>query len=124
MNYISTENAPQAIGPYSQAIVAQNFVYCSGQIPCRPDGSLVGGTMDEQARQVLQNLKAVLEAAGSSLDKVVKVTVYLTDISQFEKLNNVYSEFFSVHKPARATVEVAKLPKNVMVEMDCIAVAS
>ena len=123
MDYIISENAPAAIGPYCQAIKANGFVFCSGQIPARPDGSLIEGGIAEQVTQVLENLKAVLIKAGSGVDKVVKTTVYLSDMNNFAAMNEVYGKFFGDHKPARATIQAARLPKDVLVEMDCIAVA-
>jgi 2-iminobutanoate/2-iminopropanoate deaminase len=119
---IQTPNAPQAIGPYSQAIVSQGLVFVSGQIPLDPaSGLLMMGTIQEQTQRVLENLKAVLEAAGSSLELVVKTTVYLKDMSEFPAMNEVYGEYFSGGLPARATVEVSRLPRDVSVEIDCIA---
>lgn len=118
---IETPNAPSAIGPYSQAIVSNGFVFCSGQIPLSPAGELVEGDAATQAKQVLANLKAVLEAAGSEASKVVKTTIFLQDMNDFAAVNEVYAEFFGEHKPARATVAVAQLPKNVSVEIEAIA---
>jgi 2-iminobutanoate/2-iminopropanoate deaminase len=119
---IATPNAPAAIGPYSQAISIHGFVFLSGQIPLDPaTGELVVGGIEEQTQRVLQNLVAVLEAAGSSLSEVVKTTVYLKDMSEFATMNEVYGRFFTDNPPARATVEVARLPKDVRVEIDCIA---
>jgi len=122
MEIITTEKAPAAIGPYSQAIKVNGFVYCSGQIPLRADGSQVEGDIVEQTTQVLKNLQAVLEAAGSDLNKVVKVTVYLKDMKMFQEFNQVYGSFFVQHKPARATVGVNELPKGALVEIECVAV--
>lgn len=120
---ISTPGAPAAIGPYAQAVAAGPFVFCSGQIPLDPATMTVRGTTaGEQARQAIANLRAVLEAAGSSLARVVKTTVYLQDMGTFGEVNAVYAECFGAHKPARATVEVARLPRDVLVEIDCIAV--
>ena len=122
MDIIKTQQAPEAIGPYSQAIKAGNWVFCSGQIPLDPETmALVGATVAEQTHQVFKNLKAVLEAAGSSLQQVVKTTVFLQDMNDFQQMNAVYAEAFGDHAPARATVEVARLPKNVLVEIECIA---
>lgn len=122
MQTISTEKAPKAIGPYSQAIVANGFVFCSGQIPLDPASmTLVSGTVGDQTRQVLQNLTNVLQHAGSDLTKVVKTTVFLKDMNDFEAMNAVYGEFFADNKPARATVQVAKLPKDAAVEIEAIA---
>jgi len=123
MEIITTNSAPEAVGPYSQAIKANGMVFCSGQIPLRLDGTLVPGEIKEQTRQVLENLDAVLGTAGSALDKVLKCTVYLKDMGDFAAMNEVYAEYFRNHKPARATVEVARLPKDVLVEIDCIAIA-
>ncbi|MBA3335135.1 MAG: RidA family protein [Acidobacteria bacterium] len=120
---ISTKNAPDAIGPYSQAVKVGNLVFCSGQIPIDPTtGEFVSENIAEQTRQVLKNLSAVLEAAGSSLDSVVKTTVFLIDMNEFTQMNEVYAEFFSENKPARATVQAARLPRDTRVEIDCIAV--
>jgi 2-iminobutanoate/2-iminopropanoate deaminase len=122
---VSTEKAPKAIGPYSQAIVANGFIFVSGQIPINPaDASIIGGPIAEQTRQVLKNITAILEAGGSNLSEVVKTTVYLKDMSSFDEMNAVYAEYFSGHKPARATVQVAKLPKDVGIEIDAIATVS
>lgn len=120
---VATSNAPQAIGPYSQAIVANGMVFCSGQISLSPEGELMGQRdIFIQTKRVLSNLKAVLEAAGSGLDKVVKTTVYLSDMNNFTEVNEIYARFFADNKPARATVEVSRLPKDVLVEIDAIAV--
>ncbi|MEJ7860135.1 MAG: RidA family protein [Pyrinomonadaceae bacterium] len=120
---ISTKNAPDAIGPYSQAVKVGNLIFCSGQIPIDPTtGEFVSENIAEQTRQVLKNLSAVLEAAGSSLDSVVKTTVFLIDMNEFTQMNEVYAEFFSENKPARATVQAARLPRDTRVEIDCIAV--
>lgn len=119
---VQTATAPQAIGPYSQATVSQGLVFASGQIPLHPvTGVLVNGTIEEQTRRVLLNLKAVLEAAGSSLDLVVKTTVFLKNMEDFPGVNAVYAEFFGSSLPARATVEVSRLPRDVSVEIDAIA---
>jgi len=121
---IQTERAPQAIGPYSQAIKAGGFVFCSGQIPTDPaTGQFVEGGIAEQTEQVLKNLSAVLEAAGSSLDRVVKTTVFLVDMFEFAQMNEVYGKFFADNPPARATVEAARLPRDARVEIEAIAVA-
>ena len=120
---ISTENAPGAIGPYSQAVVTGNMVFCSGQIPIDPaTGQFVSEDVAEQTEQVLKNLSAVLEAAGSNLNNVVKTTVFLADMNDFTAMNEIYAEFFSENKPARATVQAARLPRDARVEIDCIAV--
>ena len=119
---VSTENAPGAIGPYSQAVKAGNLVFCSGQIPLDPrTGEFVSDDVAEQTRQVLKNLSAVLEAAETSLNNVVKTTVFLADMSDFAAMNEVYAEFFSENKPARATVQAARLPRDARVEIECIA---
>jgi 2-iminobutanoate/2-iminopropanoate deaminase len=119
---IFTEAAPAAIGPYSQAIAANGFVFVSGQIPMDPStGQLASPEVTEQAKRVLENLKAVLEAAGSSLEKVVKTTIYITDMNNFALVNEVYSQFFVNDPPARATVQISRLPKDVLVEIDAIA---
>lgn len=121
---ISTPGGPEAIGPYSQAIRAGSLVFVSGQIPLDPStGALIDDlSVESQARQCLTNLAGILSGAGSSLGRVVKVTIYLTDISSFARVNGVYGEFFRDDPPARATVEVAALPLGVAVEMDCIAI--
>ena len=121
---IKTENAPQAIGPYSQAIEANGFVFASGQIAIDPaTGDLDAGLdVEQQTRQVLKNLKAVLEAAGSSMAQVVKCTVFLQDLNDYSAMNAVYGEFFPAPYPARAAVEVSRLPKDVKVEIEAIAV--
>jgi|TARA_B100001964_G_C14253244_1_gene611022 2-iminobutanoate/2-iminopropanoate deaminase len=121
MEKIETKNAPQAIGPYSQAIKSGNLVFCAAQIGMNPEtGSMVHGGIEEQTTQALENLKKVLEAAGSSLDNAVKVTVYLSDINFFEKMNEVYAKFFT-SKPARATIQAVRLPKDALVEIDVVA---
>ena len=119
---IQTEDAPSAIGPYSQAIVANGVVYCSGQIPLNPNtGELITGSIADQTRLVLNNLRSVLEASGSSMEQVVKAGVFLKDLSDFNEMNKVYGEFFPTDPPARACVEVSRLPKDVDVEIDCVA---
>ena len=121
---VSTEKAPGAIGPYSQAIKVGGMVYCSGQIPIDPaTGEFVSDVVAEQTEQVLKNLSEVLAAAGSSLDDVVKTTVFLADMNDFAEMNEVYGRFFSDNKPARATVQAARLPRDARVEIECIAVA-
>jgi len=121
---VSTEKAPGAIGPYSQAIKANGMVFCSGQIPIDPaTGNFVSDVVAEQTEQVLKNLSEVLVAAGSSLDEVVKTTVFLADMNDFAEMNEVYSRFFSENKPARATVQAARLPRDARVEIECIALA-
>ena len=120
-NRIHTDNAPAAIGPYSQAIDIGEMIYTSGQIPVAPDGS-ISEDISEQTRQALLNLKAVVEAGGSSFDKVIKTTVFITDMAQFGAINAVYSEFFSEPYPARSCVQVAALPKGVSIEIEAIAI--
>ena len=119
---VSSADAPAAIGPYSQAIGAGQLVFCSGQLPIVPaTGNLVGDDIGAQARQVLENMGAVLKAAGSSYDQVVKTTVFLTDLSDFAAMNSVYAEFFPGASPARSTIQVAALPKGAKVEIEAIA---
>ncbi|HMO57750.1 MAG TPA: RidA family protein [Roseiflexaceae bacterium] len=118
---ISTNDAPQAIGPYSQAIAFGDLVFCSGQIPLTPTGSLVDGDITVQTHQVLSNLRGLLAAAGSSLDQVVKTTVFLADMGEFAAMNAVYAEYFPDAPPARSTVQVARLPRDVRVEIEAIA---
>lgn len=119
---IATENAPKAIGPYSQAVAYNGVLYCSGQIPLDPGtGAIIEGDVSDQTERVLENLKAVLEAAGSSLEKVLKTTVYIKDMTEFGKINEVYARYFGASLPARATVEVARLPRDAKVEIEAIA---
>jgi 2-iminobutanoate/2-iminopropanoate deaminase len=119
---ISTAAAPKAIGPYSQAIVFNGMAYLSGQIPLDPaTNRLIEGGIEQQTQRVLENLKAVLEASGASLTSVVKTTVFLKDMADFPKMNEVYSRYFVDNPPARSTVQAAKLPRDVSVEIDCIA---
>ena len=119
---ISTAKAPQAIGPYSQAIEAGDFIFVSGQIPLIPaTGERVEGSVEVQTARVLENLKAILEAAGSSLESVVKTTVYITNMDDFAKVNGIYGQYFQENPPARVCVEVSKLPKGALVEIDVIA---
>jgi 2-iminobutanoate/2-iminopropanoate deaminase len=120
---IQTDKAPAAIGPYSQAVKVGDMVYTSGQIPMTPDGELVTGDIHDQVRQILNNLEKVLEEAGSSLQQIIKTTIYLTDMDDFIAVNTVYGEYFSGAYPARTTVAVKTLPKNVDVEIDAIAIA-
>jgi 2-iminobutanoate/2-iminopropanoate deaminase len=121
MKTVQTSQAPAAIGPYSQGIIVNNMFYSSGQIPLTADGSLVIGDIKEQAHQVFQNLQAVLTAAGASFETVVKTTVFIKSMDDFAALNEVYGEYFSIHKPARSCVEVARLPKDVLVEIEVVA---
>jgi 2-iminobutanoate/2-iminopropanoate deaminase len=119
---IQTEKAPAAIGPYSQAVVAAPFVFVSGQLGMNPStGELVGPDLESQARQALENVKQILLAAGSSLDRTTAVEVFLTDMGKFADFNAVYAEYFSAHKPARAAIEVSALPKGGCVEIKCTA---
>jgi len=121
---VSTERAPKAIGPYSQAVIANGFVFVSGQIPLDPaTGQIVAGGIADQTAQVFENMKNVLEAAGSSLEQAVKTTVYLKDMGDFAPMNEVYGRYFPANPPARATVEAERLPRDVRVEIDCIATA-
>jgi 2-iminobutanoate/2-iminopropanoate deaminase len=123
MKSIISENAPAPIGPYSQAMEVNGFIYTSGQIALDPkSGEIVSEAVDAQVHQVIKNLQAVLNAAGSGLDKVVKTTIFLANMADFRKVNEVYASYFNESKPARSTVEVSCLPKNVLVEIDCIAV--
>ena len=122
---VSTDKAPGAIGPYSQAITAGGMVFCSGQIPIDPaTGDFVSDVVAEQTEQVLKNLSEVLKAAGTSLDNVVKTTVFLADMNDFGEMNEVYASYFAENKPARATVQAGRLPRDAKVEIDCIAVVS
>lgn len=124
MNVTSSPDAPKAIGPYSQAIVVGGFVFCSGQVALDPaSGVLVGDDVATQTRQALTNLRTVLEASGSSLQAVVRCTVYLRAMSDFTAMNSVYSEMFGDHRPSRTTVEVSGLPKDARVEIDAIGVS-
>lgn len=118
---IHTDDAPAAVGPYSQAVVVGDLVFTAGQVALRPDGTLVEGDVKAQTRQVMTNLAAVLEAAGSSLDRAVKCTCFLADMNDYGAFNEVYGTFFSEMPPARSAVEVARLPKDVAVEVEVIA---
>jgi len=121
---IATDKGPKAIGPYSQAVRANGFVFVSGQIPLDPaTGELLVGDIGQQTARVLENLKAILEAAGSSMDRAVKVSVFLRDMSEFAGMNAIYAKYFPNDPPARATVQVARLPRDVGVEIDVIALA-
>ena len=123
LGVVSTDGAPKAIGPYSQAITTDGWIFTAGQVALDPaSGNLVGTTVTEQTEQVFKNLKAVLAAAGTSLDTVVKTTVYLADMADFAQMNEVYARHFGSHKPARSTVQAAGLPKAARVEIDVIAV--
>jgi 2-iminobutanoate/2-iminopropanoate deaminase len=122
MDFVATDSAPKAIGPYSQAVKANGLVYTSGQIALDPaSGNLVTDSFESQVRRVFQNLQAVLLGAGSDFSRVIKATVYLTDLANFQTLNTIYAEVFGDHKPARTTVGVSQLPKGAAVEIDLIA---
>ena len=122
-NAVSTAKAPQAIGPYSQAIKANGFIFVSGQIAIEPEsGNIIGGNVTEQTERVMQNLAAILAAAGSGMERVVRSTVFLKSMADFPAMNEVYGRHFTAPPPARSTVEVARLPKDVLVEIDVIAV--
>ncbi|MED3574099.1 RidA family protein [Cytobacillus praedii] len=121
MKTIQTNMAPAAIGPYSQGIIVNNLFYSSGQIPLTADGVMIEGDVKAQTHQVFKNLQAVLEEAGASLDTVVKATVFIQSLNDFAAINEVYGEYFHTHKPARSCVEVARLPKDALVEIEVIA---
>lgn len=121
MKTVYTEDAPEAIGPYSQGIVVNGMFFSSGQIPLLPNGTLLDGTIGEQTKQVLNNIKALLKEAGGSIESVIKTTIYLKDMNDFNEVNEVYGTFFTDHKPARSCVEVSRLPKDVLIEIDVIA---
>ncbi len=122
MKFVQTEKAPSAIGPYSQAVVANGMVYTSGQIALTPDGIMLEDDVRVQTKQVLKNLQAVLEESGSSMDKVLKTTIFIASMDDFSIINDIYEEAFGSHKPARATVAVKTLPKNALVEIDAVAI--
>jgi len=124
MKFIETNNAPAAIGPYSQAVVVNGMIYTSGQIALSPEGVMSTGNVEEQTHQVMKNLISVLDAGGSQLGSVIKTTIFLADMGDFEKVNTIYADYFAGHKPVRSTVAVKTLPKNALVEIDCIALAS
>jgi len=121
MKFVQTDKAPSAIGPYSQAVVANGMVYTSGQIALTPDGVMLQDDVVIQTKQVLQNLQAVLEEAGSSMSQVVKTTIFIASMDDFSVINEIYEDAFGSHKPARATVAVKTLPKNALVEIDAVA---
>lgn len=121
MKKVHTEEAPAAIGPYSQGIVIDQLFFSSGQIPLTKEGFMIDGDVKEQTHQVFRNLQAVLKEAGSSLEQVVKATVFISDMNEFASINEVYGEYFNEHKPARSCVEVARLPKDAKVEIEVIA---
>ena len=121
MKEIKTNNAPQALGPYSQGIIMGNTIFTSGQIGINPENGVIASTIEEQAKQALKNLKAVLEAGGASMQDVVKTTVFIKNMDDFAKVNEIYAEFFTEPYPARSCVEVARLPKDLLVEIEAIA---
>ena len=121
MQYVKTNEAPQAIGPYSQAVKMGNYLWTSGQIPLKADGSMVEGGIVEQTHQVFQNLQAVLNEAGASFQDVVKATVFIQNMNQFAQVNDIYVSYFGDHKPARSTVQVARLPKDALIEIELVA---
>ncbi|MFZ0446179.1 MAG: RidA family protein [Bacillus sp. (in: firmicutes)] len=121
MQVVSTKEAPAAIGPYSQGIIVNNVFYSSGQIPLTAEGEMVNGDVQEQTHQVFKNVQAVLKEAGASLESVIKTTVFIKDMNDFGKVNEIYGEYFHTHKPARSCVEVARLPKDALVEIEVIA---
>ena len=123
MRFVSTKEAPEAIGPYSQAVIANGLVYTSGQIALMPDGTMETRGIEYQTKQVLKNLYYVLKQAGSGFNDIIKTTIYLTDMDDFAKVNEIYEHYFGDHKPARSTVAVKTLPKNALVEIECIAFA-
>lgn len=122
MKIVKTKKAPEAIGPYSQAIKFGKFVFCSGQIGIDPKTGELADSLEKQTKQILNNLKSVLEASGTDVNHVVKTTIFLTDVSKFQQVNSLYAEFFGKHKPARSTVEVSKLPKGALLEIEAVAV--
>lgn len=122
MKVINTEQAPKAVGPYSQAIIANGFVFCAGQIGLEPQKGVLVDGVENQTHQVIKNLQAVLEEAGSSLEHIVKTTIFIQDMNDYAKINEIYGSYFGEHKPARATVQVARLPKDALVEIEAVAV--
>ena len=123
MRFVSTKDAPAAIGPYSQAVIANGLVYTSGQIALMPDGTMETRGIEYQTKQVMKNLFYVLREAGAGFEHVIKTTIYLADMNDFEKVNEIYAHYFGDHKPARSTIAVKTLPKNALVEIECIAFA-
>jgi len=123
MRFVSTKEAPAAIGPYSQAVIANGLVYTSGQIALMPDGTMETRGIEYQTKQVMKNLFYVLREAGSGFEHVIKTTIYLADMNDFEKVNEIYAHYFGEHRPARSTIAVKTLPKNALVEIECIAFA-
>ncbi|HIP19481.1 MAG TPA: RidA family protein [Sulfurovum sp.] len=124
MKFIATNEAPQAIGPYSQAVEANGLIYTSGQIALMPDGTMEINDIEHQTKQVMKNLYYVLQEAGAEFTDVIKTTIYLADMNDFEKVNEIYAHYFGDHKPARSTIAVKTLPKNALVEIECIAIAN
>lgn len=124
MKFIATNEAPEAIGPYSQAIEANGFIYTSGQIALTEKGVMAGEDIENQTHQVMKNLFYVLETAGAHFKDVVKTTIFLVDMKDFEKVNKIYAHYFGEHKPARSTVAVKTLPKNALIEIECIAITN
>lgn len=123
LELLATNKAPAAVGPYSQGVKAGKMVFSSGQLPINPvNGEMLTGDIQEQTKQSLENVKAVLKAGGASLEDVVKVTVFVTDIGKFSLINEIYAQYFSIHKPARSLVEVSKLPLNGEIEIEAIAI--
>lgn len=122
IDIILTDLAPKAIGPYSQGAIFNNFIFTSGQIPITNDGKLIESNIEKQTMQVLENIKNILDQSGSSLASVIKTTVFLTDMDNFDVMNKVYEAYFSSHKPARSTICVKQLPKNSLVEIECVAI--
>ena len=123
MKFISTKEAPQAIGPYSQAVEANGFIYTSGQIALTPEGVMAADDVENQTHQVMKNLFYVLKAGGAHFNDVIKTTIFLADMDDFAKVNTIYEHYFGDHKPVRSTVAVKTLPKNALVEIDCIALS-
>lgn len=124
MKFIATNEAPQAIGPYSQAVETNGLIYTSGQIALMPDGTMEINDIEHQTKQVMKNLYYVLQEAGAEFRDVIKTTIYLADMNDFEKVNEIYAHYFGDHKPARSTIAVKTLPKNALVEIECIAIAN
>jgi 2-iminobutanoate/2-iminopropanoate deaminase len=122
IKYINTQKAPKALGPYSQGIIFDKFIFCSGQIGINPKTGDLEKDIQSQTKQAIINLKAILEAGGSSLEKVIKTTVYLKNISDFHLMNEIYEKFFNKNKPTRATIEVSNLPKGALIEIEAIAI--
>ncbi len=120
MKIINTNKAPEALGPYSHAMVVNNLVFTSGQIPLDTEGNIVSSDVKEQTKQVLENLSVVLEEAGSDLNSVVKATIFISDMNEFQQINEVYGSYFNEHQPARSCVEVSRLPKDVKVEIELV----